>query len=56
MPDTFTCEMCGETFEKAWSDEEAAEEYRKLFGREPDVENDAPVCDDCYMKIMKKFV
>ena len=48
--DTFTCELCGGTFPKAWSDAEAqAEAVTNGF----DIQGDtAVVCDDCYDKIM----
>ena len=47
--DEYTCAYCGETHQKGWSDEEAKEEAKGVFGedvfeREPVV----IVCDDCY--------
>ena len=46
---TYTCEMCGETYERGWTDEEAAAEFLATFGRPPEPgETDAIVCDDCY--------
>ena len=52
--DTFTCESCGETQEKGWSDAEAAAEAEELF---PGIDASNPaeagvVCDDCYQHIM----
>lgn len=49
MPETFTCVMCGGTYEKGWSDEEARAEREALFGKTP--ERDAVVCDECFQKI-----
>lgn len=48
---TFTCEMCGGTFGKAWSDEEAEAEKVELF---PLVarEDCAMICDDCFNRVM----
>ena len=52
--ETFTCESCGETKEKGWSDAEAAAEAEELF---PGIDVSDPaeagmVCDDCYQHIM----
>lgn len=49
--DTFRCAECGDEYQKAWSDEEAAAEKVALF---PDVPDSACVviCDDCFNKIM----
>ena len=54
MSETFTCESCGETKEKGWSDAEAAAEAEELF---PGIDVSDPtearvVCDDCYQHIM----
>lgn len=47
MDNNFTCAACGETFEKAISDEKALAEKDALF---PDVPIDecTMVCDDCW--------
>lgn len=52
--ETFTCESCGETFPKGWTDEEAAAEAQELFpGIDPgDPAEAGTVCDDCYQRIM----
>jgi len=50
---TFTCAICGETFEKGWMDEEAAAEAEKVFGAHLD--DDAVVCDDCFKQFMSQF-
>jgi len=52
MPDnTFKCCVCGGTFEKAWSDEEAIAEMKQEFDKP--VEECDVVCDDCYEKLMQ---
>jgi hypothetical protein len=48
--DDFTCALCGETFARGWSEEEAAEESRLLFGDLPP-DDLAVVCDDCFARI-----
>ena len=48
MSSKFTCEECHETYDKAWTDEEAAAEAELAFG----ITTGATVCDDCYNKIM----
>lgn len=46
----YKCAVCGEIYEKGWSDEEAKEELKQNFGdyKEDDC---AVVCDDCYQKM-----
>jgi hypothetical protein len=50
MAETFTCAMCGKTYDKEWTDEEAMAEAEGIFGDQlgddPDV-----VCDDCFNKM-----
>ena len=54
MTDTFTCDNCGDVFDKVWSDEEAAAEAEELFPG-IDVGTEAGiVCDDCYQHIMAR--
>ena len=48
MSAKFTCEECHETYDKAWTDEEASAEAELAFG----ITTGATVCDDCYNKIM----
>ena len=48
MSSKFTCEECHETYDKGWTDEEAAAEAELAFG----ITTGAIVCDDCYNKIM----
>ena len=49
MTDTFTCAICRETYEKARTDEEAADELLTEFpGFE--VQDCGVVCDDCWQK------
>jgi len=54
--ETFTCESCGRTLPKGWSDEEAAAEAQELFpGIDPDDPAEAgTVCDDCFHRIMAR--
>ena len=56
MSETFTCESCGRTFPKGWSDEEAAAEAEELFpGINPgDPAEAGTVCDDCFQRIMAR--
>ena len=50
----FTCESCGGTFDKGWSDEEAAAEAQGNFPgiNVSDPDEAGVVCDDCYQHIM----
>lgn len=46
----YRCELCGEEYEKGWTDEEAAAESAEKWGV-PDPANDpdmAVICDDCW--------
>ena len=54
MTETFTCQSCGDTHEKGWSDEEAAAEAQQNFpGIDLTDPDEAPVvCDSCYEHIM----
>ena len=47
MAETYVCALCGETFVKGWSDEEAAAELAATFGPEMPIEACGLVCDDC---------
>ena len=49
----YKCAKCGGVFEKGWSDEEAKNEAKELFGKHPnDWNNEAViVCDDCFNEI-----
>jgi hypothetical protein len=51
VSDTFTCAMCGETFVKARSEEEAVAECFEVFGCTPATEECDVVCDDCWQSI-----
>jgi hypothetical protein len=52
MAEEYTCALCGETFEKGWSDEEAhAETREKFLGFDPE-KDCAVICDDCYQAFM----
>lgn len=50
MAETYTCEMCGKTYEKGRTDEEAIAEMKEHFGEVPK-EEQATICDDCFNKI-----
>ena len=52
VSDTYTCEACGETLQKGWSDLEAAQESATLFPGHDDM---AVVCDDCFQKMAARF-
>lgn len=43
--ETFTCAVCGETFECEWSEEEAVAEAEAIFGKGV-MEDYVIVCDD----------
>ena len=49
----FTCDECGGTFPKAWSDEEALAEADGLFGAAGPL---AVICDDCWREFMPWLV
>lgn len=52
MSDDYRCDRCGKTFGKGWTDEEAMDESRRLFGPVP-TEDLAVVCGDCFREIMR---
>jgi len=47
---SYTCAMCHQTYDKAWSDDEAMQETTSYW---PNIaaEDCAVVCDDCFKKI-----
>jgi hypothetical protein len=45
----FLCVVCREVFTKGWTDMEAAEELKELFGDIPVAETET-VCDPCFKK------
>lgn len=49
--DMYTCDECGATHEKGWTDAEATAEMVANFG-ELDADDIAVVCDDCYRKMV----
>lgn len=51
MSGTYQCAACGETFEKGWSDEEAAAELEANFSGVATDDCDL-VCDGCYQRLM----
>lgn len=54
MTDTFTCDGCGRTYQKGWTDEEAKAEYAERFPGQEDAET-ATVCDDCDRQMREWF-
>lgn len=45
----YRCDRCGMTFISSWSEEEAEDEYRMMFGgRVPRNVERAVLCDDCW--------
>lgn len=55
MSGTYQCADCHGTFEMAISDEEAKEEFKKLWGFNPPPDQTAIVCDDCYEALLKRM-
>ncbi len=48
----FKCGICGETYEKGWSDEEAEKECVENFGEEMAHGDDRVIiCDACYRSL-----
>jgi hypothetical protein len=47
----YTCDRCGETYEKGWTDEEADAEYAANFPGLAD-EPRSVICEDCYQAFM----
>ena len=52
MKETFTCDSCGKTYPKGWTDEEAMQETQEMFGSVP-IDDCNVICDDCYKIIME---
>lgn len=54
---TYTCESCAQTFDKATPDEKVNAEAKALFGVEAASERDdmAIVCDDCFKAMQAHF-
>lgn len=52
MPDTFTCAVCGKTYSKGRSDEEAMAEFHQNFPGNTDIDEDelSVVCSSCHKK------
>lgn len=49
---TFTCGVCGETFVKGRTDEEAAAEMRTTWQPHEGDDDLGTVCDDCFKRVM----
>jgi len=43
----YQCAICKGVFEKGWSDEEAENEVKEIWGEIPQEER-AVICDDCF--------
>ncbi len=54
MKNEYTCEACGNTYEKEWTDEEADDEAFKLHGKTSKSADMAIVCDDCFNKMREQ--
>lgn len=50
----YTCDRCGKQFFSTWTDEEAAEESKELFGQPIPEQRKAIVCDQCHEELMKE--
>lgn len=48
---TFTCEACGETFDKVWTDEESRAEAEAVFAPE-ELAEVAVVCSPCLREML----
>jgi hypothetical protein len=46
----FTCAVCDETFDKAWSDEEAEAEAAELWTPDELAVGISVTCDDCFQR------
>lgn len=57
MPElgTYVCELCGGTFDKTISDEEALEEMVEVFGEASLDQEQAMLCDPCYNLFLAAF-
>jgi hypothetical protein len=52
---TFKCQACYGEFEKDWSDEEAAQEFKDKYGMAPPPDETGIVCEDCFQAMNKAF-
>ena len=48
MSDLFTCDGCGETFDKGWSDEEAEAEFQLRCPDNSEDDEKAVLCQGCH--------
>jgi len=55
-PNEYQCALCGEIYEKGWSDEEAYAEATEIFGKPPEEwdEEQAVICDGCFRQMNPK--
>jgi hypothetical protein len=54
--ETFTCDGCGGTFAKGWTDAEADAEAQTVWGGVPQGAERGILCDDCWDKLPKPGV
>lgn len=54
MTNEFTCEICKNTYKKEWTDDEAHQEDL-LFWTEKELADGVIVCEDCWLKVMKRY-
>jgi len=47
----YTCEYCGGTFQRTWTDEESLAQTKADFGIHVRPDDAAIICDDCYKAI-----
>ena len=52
MANEFTCALCGEIYEKSWTDDEAIAEAKSLFGDNVMEHETSVVCDDCHKVLL----
>jgi hypothetical protein len=43
----YKCDICQNVYEKGWTDEEAEQEVKEIWGHIP-AEDRAVICDDCF--------
>ena len=51
--DMFTCDLCNNTYEKAWSDEESMAEAHEKYGEKLSNQPMSILCDSCHKDQMR---
>lgn len=52
LVEEFTCARCHGRFTKDWTDEEAAEEAKAMWGEDrPNAEHMTTICEDCFLAL-----